>query len=482
MQNYYWGLTIVIGLLTSCSAVKKEAKLADMQAKIAARQVDVADVQVPNGYKVEVVATGLTFPVATTFDDKGDLYVIETGYSYGGDWETPKLIRLGVNGQRTTIATGEKNGPWSGVTYYQGNFYISEGGRAKGGKILKVTPSGQITALVENIPSMGDHFTNGPVIGRDGYLYFSNGTATNSGVAGEDSYKMGWLSSHQEFHDVPCRDIELIGDNFTSENPLTDDKSDKAHTGAFVPFNTTTAKGQVIKGQVPCSGAVYKIKPEGGQLELVAWGFRNPFGLAIGHNGELVITENGFDIRGSRPVRTNGDHLWIVQPGTWYGWPDFQGGKPVNNGVTLEGEQAPKPLLARYPNTPPKPLTAFPVHSSADGIDIATTDNFGQHNKAFVALFGDMTPMTGAMTSHGGHKVVMVNMSTGEIEDFMTNKGKENGPASELGTKGLERPVGVKLSPDGKSLYVTDFGILKIMSGSVVPKEGSGVVWKVTKQ
>lgn len=339
-------------LLFACTAVQKQMKQETMQSKIPDRQTDASDVQVPAGYRVEALSSGFTFPIAATYDDQGNLYVVETGYSYDGAWEFPKLIKLGSNGEKTTIATGEKNGPWSGVVYHKGNFYISEGGRAKGGKILEVSPSGQITALVENLPSMGDHFTNGPIIGNDGYLYFSTGTATNSGVVGMDSYKMGWLPNHQQFHDVPCRDIELKGENFTSDNPLTEDKTDKAYTGAFVAFNTTTQKGQIIKGQIPCSGAVFKIKPEGGPVELVAWGFRNPFGLAMGHNGELIITENGFDIRGSRPVRTNGDHLWVVQPGTWYGWPDFQGGEPVNKGVTLEGEKAPEPLLAKYPNTP----------------------------------------------------------------------------------------------------------------------------------
>ncbi|WP_299761274.1 hypothetical protein [uncultured Pontibacter sp.] len=87
-----------------------------------------------------------------------------------------------------------------------------------------------------------------------------------------------------------------------------------------------------------------------------------------------------------------------------------------------------------------------------------------------------MTPTTGEMTSHGGHKVVAVDLATGKLQDFMTNEGKENRQASELGIKGIERPVGIRLSPDGKSLNVIDFGIMKIMSGSVVPKEKSGVV------
>ena len=36
--------------------------------------------------------------------------------------------------------------------------------------------------LVSNLPSFGDHHTDGPVIGPDGWLYFGQGTASNAGI------------------------------------------------------------------------------------------------------------------------------------------------------------------------------------------------------------------------------------------------------------------------------------------------------------
>lgn len=187
----YFLLFSVVAIAAKSQETKKDIKEElknTMIADIPDRQVDAGDVQVPAGYTVSVVAQGFTFPTAATFDDQGNLYVTEAGYSYGGDLMTPKLIRVGANGDKTTIATGEKNGPWTGVTYYKGNFYIAEGGRNKSGRLLKVAPNGSITALVNNLPSMGDHFTEGPAIGPDGYVYFSTGTATNSAVVGEDNY------------------------------------------------------------------------------------------------------------------------------------------------------------------------------------------------------------------------------------------------------------------------------------------------------
>lgn len=93
------------------------------------------------------------------------------------------------------------------------------------------------------------------MVGPDGWLYFGQGTATNSGVVGPENAKFGWLKRFPEFHDIPGQDITLTGQNFTSNNPLEKGSRSKVVTGAFSPFGTPTRKGQVIKGGVPCSGS-----------------------------------------------------------------------------------------------------------------------------------------------------------------------------------------------------------------------------------
>jgi hypothetical protein len=145
-----------------------------------------------DGYCVEMVADGLTYPTACELDEQWQLHVIEAGYSYGEVWTEPKLVRLDPGGKKTVIATGSKNGPWNGIAYHEGNFYVSEGGELEGGKILRISPEGKITALIENLPSFGDHHTNGPVT-KDGYIYFGQGAATSSGVVGPDNASYGWL-------------------------------------------------------------------------------------------------------------------------------------------------------------------------------------------------------------------------------------------------------------------------------------------------
>ena len=49
--------------------------------------------------------------------------------------------------------------------------------------------------------------------------------------------------------------------------------------------------------------------PTGGAPQLVTWGFRNPFGFSFAPDGRLYVTDNGYDVRGSRPVFGAGDLL-----------------------------------------------------------------------------------------------------------------------------------------------------------------------------
>jgi hypothetical protein len=119
----------------------------------------------------------------------------------GGDPHASDLIRLNDDDTQTVIASGY-NGPWNGVTFYRGDFYICEAGFNAGGpiqnikpptspqppdsgqppivlgRILKITPAGVVTPLLENLPGLGEFHTNGPLI-SGGYLYFGQGSATN---------------------------------------------------------------------------------------------------------------------------------------------------------------------------------------------------------------------------------------------------------------------------------------------------------------
>jgi len=484
MRTYSSLLFFLIISILAQSCYRMRASKGGGQIKnVPARIMNASEIAVPAGYKIEPVASGLSFPTAAAFDEAGNLYVLEAGYSYGEVWGEPKLLRVDAGGKTTVVAKGPRNGPWSGIAWYNGAFYVAEGGEMEGGRILKITKDGTVTSLISELPSMGDHHTNGPVI-KDGYIYFGQGTATNSSVVGPDNAEFGWLLRKKNFHDIPCKDLVLNGQNYTSANPLTDDPNDTATTGAYQSFGTATTPGQIIKGAVPCSGAVMRIPIEGGKPEVVAWGLRNPFGLALSPDGRIFFTENGFDDRGNRPVWGAGDVLWELKNDTWYGWPDYSAGKPIwdDEEFKVPGKEKVKAVLQKHPANPPKPAAIFGVHSSSNGIDFSKTDAFGYKGEAFVAQFGDMAPKTGKVEFPVGFKVVRVDASTGVIKDFAVNRGRRNGPATWLGKGGLERPVSVKFNPEGSVLYVVDFGIVKMTGQGPQPQMNTGTIWKITKQ
>jgi glucose/arabinose dehydrogenase len=473
-------LLVIAGGLAGCYALRPSDGAGETTFD-GPRVVRAEDVALPNGYRIEAVATALTFPTAVAFDDEGRSYVLEAGYSYGEAFTTPRLLRIEPDGGTTTVASGDRTGPWNGVAYHDGAFYVAEGSQLQPGALLRITPVGEVTRIVDDLPSLGDHHTNGPAVGPDGWIYFGQGTATNSAVVGQDNADVGWLKRFPEFHDVPCRDITLAGRNFTGPNPL--DPRQTITTGAFSPLGTPTEPGQVIRGRVPCSGAVLRVRPEGGAPELVAWGFRNPFGLAFTPDGRLFVTDNSYDERGSRQVFGTGDLLWAVTPGTWYGWPDFHGEHPLDDGerFTPPGRPRPEPLLAAHPNRPPRPAAVLGVHASADGFDFSRNPAFGHVGQAFIAEFGDMAANTGKVLSPVGAKVVRVDVGTGVVEDFAVNRGPTHGPASWLGGGGLERPVAARFDPGGTALYVVDFGVLLVRGGQAVPQPRTGVLWRVTR-
>lgn len=451
------------------------------------RAIDPADVALPPGYTIERVSDGFTFPTAVALNEAGAIYVTESGYAYGEVFATPRLLHVGVDGSHNVVAEGA-NPPWTGLAYHEGEFYITEGGQqpqqgsALGGRLLRVSPEGNATVLVDDLPSLGDHHTNAPVIGDDGYVYFGQGTATNAGVVGLDNADFGWLERHPEFHDIPGETITLAGRNFTTANPLTADSNDRATTGAYLPFGTPSQPGQTIQGRVRCTGAILRVPLSGGEPELVAWGLRNPFGLAFSPDGVLYATDNGLDRRGSRPAFGGADFLWRIESGLWYGWPDFSGGRPLTDPWFAQGgTPQPQFLLSEHPNDPPAPVARFGVHSSSNGIEFSTNADFGYVGEAFIAQLGDMAPGVGKVLNPIGFKVVRVNVETGVINDFAVNKGDRNAPATKLGRGGLERPVDVAFSPDGTMLYILDFGVMTI-GDDPQPREQTGVLWRVSRQ
>jgi glucose/arabinose dehydrogenase len=186
------------------------------------------------------------------------------------------------------------------------------------------------------------------------------------------------------------------------------------------------------------------------------------------------------DDRGARYIVGDPDDLYEIKAGEWYGWPDFASGIRLDDPHWGKDGQGRAPVLARFPNPqPPKPLVSFEPHAAANGISFSPSADFGFAGDAFVALFGDIAPVTTPrLAEPRGYKVVRVDMRSREIVDFAVNKVA--GPASLLHHGGFERPSHCAFGPDG-ALYVVDYGKIQIAPevGGVRMVLGTGALWRI---
>lgn len=242
--------------------------------------------------RLEAVASGLSFPTSLAFDSAGVAYVAEAGLPFGGAAPGGRVWRLEPGGERRLLAEGLAP-PVNGLTFHDDGLYVSEAGPP--GRISRLELDGHRTVIVDGLPGPGNYHTNMAAFGADGRLYFSLGAMTNSGIIGLDAYELGWLRRLPHAHDLPGHDLVLAGVNVETPDPLSAAPGARATTGAFVPFGTPTEPGQRLPAQLPCTAAVMRCDPDGQNLELVAWGLRNAYGIGFLPDRRLLAIDQGAD-------------------------------------------------------------------------------------------------------------------------------------------------------------------------------------------
>lgn len=454
--------------------------------------IDPNDIVVPPGYVIEPVMAGLSFPTDIAFADDGTIFVSEGGSSWPTRPYMPaRVIVLKPSGETESIDMNVQAGP-RGISWRNGELYMS----IKGGYHMQIAKynleSGKLTVLIDKLPSGGWHEPGGPVFGPDGLMYFGNGSVSQQGV----SLPMGFtvdLAKHPLAHDVPGQDVTLTGNNVWSRDPRMSFPF-LTQTGPFKPFGTPAGKGEVIKGNIFCNSAVWRSKPDGADMELLAWGIRNPFGMAINEKGELYVSDNDFEEKGERAIANDPDRIWHIKNAKkpfgqvatpdWYGFPDICGdGLPVNHEKHLPTKGKAAELLLENPPPWAGPATFLEQpHSCMCKMDFSKSHDFGYKNELFVAEWGTLAPLNSPRKEDLDHgfRVIRVDVERGTAEPFMHNKVM--GPASANNSGGIERPVSVKFSPDGKDLYVLDFGHARITKGGMFAFAHTGVLWKISKK
>lgn len=433
------------------------------------RNLNPNDINIASGYRIEVFAEGLSAPSSILFTDDGDLLIADSGYTTGN----PSVSRF-VNGSFELIADNF-NVPLTGINYRGGDIYVSHRSM-----VTVLREDGSRSNILTGLPSSGDYSNSRVDFSSDGKMYFGQGTVTNSGVVGLDNL---WVPSHPFLYDKPGNYVLLRGQNFASTNMLIEASDEIVNTGAFSPFGEHNDPHEIRKGVSKASGSILRANLDGTDLELVAWGFRSPSYVKFDEADRLFVSNNGYDIRGSRPIANAPDEFHLVTQGLWYGWPDYAGGEPVTlDRFRPEGGQPVEFLFMNHPNIPPRPFAIFPPESTIIGFDFNYNTDFGPRGDVYIAEFGNVLPRTyGNSTSlfaGTGHRISRIDMFTGGVTTFAINRSGFSATITREG--GFGRPSDITFGPDG-AMYVTDMGLNTLEDPNIFIPD-TGVIWRITRE
>lgn len=485
-------------VLSGCKGGSLDIKSADQAAtrKVAAKHVPA--IATPDGFRAVIAVEGLNYPSAMDWDDQGRLFILQSN-SVPLPMGAIKIVRVEANGDLVDLELSGPDAPTGkvavGLVFHEGHFYLSHEEKDGTWAVTRFHPqSGATEKVLRGLPTRADHWANHMIFDADGALYVGLGSATNSGVvSSQDPVNGKWLKDRPDGHDIPCRDLALTGASFTDDNSLTDDAADRATTGAFQPYGSSGAAS--VRGESLCTSAVYKLARGAAQPELVAWGFRNPVGLARAEDGSIYVAAQGGDIRGTRPLHDDPDAIYRLEAGKWYGWPEFAGDLnpytdpryAVAADLSKGGAAGPVSLIDLGKSGLPAPdksllVYATEPHAAVCGIDVVPASGpfAAWAGQILVSEMGDFKPTTDPTSpdARAGFQIEAVDPRTGQATVFLRN-AKLGGdgssqPASAIDfDNGLERPVDVRVGPDG-NVYVLDFGVFNATAeaGKVFPKTG----------
>ena len=504
-----WVTCVVLLPLAGC--VTGPRLLAPEQQK----SIDRRLVETPAGFELKPVAENLTAPSAIAFDTEGNLLIAESGacgreprifgWRVNGDG---KFFQIYPTGARfslpfTSVKTGFRiYGPVGGMVVDHGKVYVSHRDAESRGVITAFEFDGSHSTVVADLPAQGDYSVTDLALGPNGRLYFGMGAATNSGVVGRDNWDAGWVKRFRKVHDIPYIDLKLNGYRFDAKNPLAGLFEDEiAVTAPFQPFGKSNETWVRKSPTGKPNAAVYSVSPTGGDLRVEAFGIRRPSGLMFNEFGTLYFTNQGMEMRGTRPVKDDPDALLRLVPGASYGWPDYSADlrsisesifQPPIEAIIRSGYREVSAVIDQTASGTSKPNRdvllkgVFQPLSGASKLDfVPGAGAFSDYRgNAIVALWGDRAPFaTTGMKLIGptGYKVVRVDVDTGAVSDFLRNTRAV--PASRLegddeGTLALERPIDVKFGPDG-AMYILDFGELSMRGGRERVPNQTGRVFKL---
>jgi len=355
--------------------------------------------KVPDGFAVQVFASGFKQPRTLRVAPNGDVFLSESGT---GRVLVFRASAPGLPKQPEVFAENLEK-PY-GIAFYPAvkpqYVYV-----AAANQVVRypyrdgaVKAAGPAEVIIADIPTKR-HWTRDLVVSRDGQrLFVSIGSASNLGVAG-----------------MPEMSPEKIRE-----------------------FEQQHGRGAAW-GEEQNRAVVRVFDPEGKSVRNYATGLRNCSGLALQPGTDDVwCVVNERDHLGPEMVP---DLMVRLQDGAFFGWPWYYLGDSED--PALKGKRPDLKGHVRVPDV------LFQAHSSALAVAFYDRDAFpaDYRGDAFVTLHGSHT-----RPERTGYKVVRVRMKdrkpTGEYEDFMTGFLVDNDTA-------WGRPAGVAVTRDG-ALLVSD--------------------------
>jgi glucose/arabinose dehydrogenase len=354
--------------------------------------------KVPDGFAVQVFASGFKQPRTLRVAPNGDIFLSESGtgrvlvFRAGEGGATAKPEVFAENLDRPYGIAFQPPGDPRYVYVAAANQVVRYPYRSGA-----VKADGPAEAIVRNIPTKR-HWTRDLAVSRDGErLFVSVGSASNLGGSMPD---------------------------MTPENI-------RRHESAHGPG--------AAWGDEEDRGVVRVFDSQGRSIRNYATGLRNCSGLAMQPGTDnLWCVVNERDHLGPNLVP---DFMARVEQGAFYGWPWYYIGD--NEDPAWQGTRPDLKGQARMPEV------LIQAHSAALSVAFYDRDAFpaDYRGDAFVALHGSHS-----RPQRTGYKVIRVRMNagrpTGEYEDFMTGFVVDNDSV-------WGRPAGVAVTQDG-ALLVSD--------------------------
>jgi hypothetical protein len=532
-------------------------------------------IDLPPGFKATVFAAGLNAPTGLAF--LGDathfqVYVLESGHGLpskcneqgsfpGGEFApnnpfTPDILVFDQSGKRIgkplakpsapgvglqpagpSIDIGFENGLRGGQLFATDSNQATHAhnGQNNSSRIVIVDPkTGKVTPFITHLPT-GDHPTE-QLAFKGGWIYWSQGSTTNSGVVGRDN------GGGQNQSDIPCQDIVLSKNVFNSGGGVK--TSGYSPFGVAQPGKTVKAFFNSFTGKVRqgvCDGATLRARLDNPKMiQPFGWGHRNGYAIRFpppDHPlaGALLVGEDGPDERGARP--SNGapevlslDRLNPDGSPNYHGWPDQFGflassqavfnpvGGPSDDLCVPDPTNPPslcapaslarilkqdvpiRDVLAGPPQPITEPLALEAADSSFTGIDFVP-DSFVRgvvrRDAVLYSLEGDFgfsAPNATSPAPEVGHEIKLINFRqpvddvplTLNIQNFARNSTGDQAFVTKI--NGFNRPTNIRFGPDGCA-YVADYGAVRDLgedshfvganNGPLVQIPGTGVIWKI---